>query len=131
MDSFNLPSLFAELWPTGLSRFGAVACGLAVGVLGIWLLARRRRAARPAVPHSPLQLFHELCQAHRLSAAQQRLMEWVVGDQQLLQPAMVFLDPLVLERSMTRSDTPGVRKRLAELRSRLFAGMRPSGDLDG
>jgi hypothetical protein len=58
-------------------------------------------------------------------------MEWVVSDLQLPQPAMLFLEPLLLERAMTRSDTPGVRKRLADLRSRLFAGMRASGELDG
>lgn len=131
MEPTNLPSLLADIWPTGVSRFGAIACGLAVGVLAIWLVARQRRAARPAVPHSPLQLFHELCQTHQLSAAQQRLMEWVVSDLQVPQPAMVFLDPLLLERSMTRSNPPAVRKRLADLRSRLFAGMRPSGELDG
>lgn len=131
MESFDPASLLADSWPSGISRLGAVTCGLAVGVWAIWLVARRSRSRQPAVPHSPQQLFQELCQAHHLSAAQQRLMEWVVSDLQLPQPAMLFLEPLLLERSMTRSDTPGVRKRLADLRSRLFAGMRTSGELDG
>ena len=131
MESFDRLVLLADYWPAGVSRLSAIACGLAVGVWAIWLVARRARSRQPAVPHSPQQLFQELCQAHHLSAAQQRLMEWVVSDLQLPQPAMLFLEPLLLERAMTRSDTPGVRKRLADLRSRLFAGMRVSGELDG
>jgi hypothetical protein len=65
---------------------------------------------------------HELCHVHRLSAAQERLLEWVVNDRQLSHPAMLFLDPLLLERAISRSDAPGVRKRLTDLRSKLFAG---------
>jgi hypothetical protein len=131
MESFDPLMLLADYWPSGISRVSAVAGGLAAGIWAIWLLARRGSARRPAVPPSPQQLFQELCQAHQLSAAQQRLMEWVVSDLQLPQPAMLFLEPLLLERAMTRSDTPGVRKRLADLRSRLFAGMRQPGEVDG
>jgi hypothetical protein len=131
MESIDLLILLADYWPAGMSRLGAVACGLAVGVWAIWLVARRGAGRQRVAPHSPQQLFQELCQAHRLSAAQQRLMEWVINDLQLPQPAMLFLEPLLLERAMTRSDTPGVRKRLADLRSRLFAGMRNAGELDG
>jgi hypothetical protein len=49
-------------------------------------------------------------------------LEWVVSDRQLSQPGLLFLDPLLLERVISRSDTPGVRKRLTDLRSKLFAG---------
>jgi len=109
--------------PLGMSRLGALAAGLSLGVLAIWWYSRIRDTPRKEhAPQSPQQLMHELCRAHRLSAAQERLLEWVVNDRQLTHPAMLFLDPLLLERAISRSDAPGVRKRLTDLRSKLFAG---------
>jgi hypothetical protein len=119
--------LLADWLPLGASRLGALAAGLSLGVLAIWWYARIRVQApkqpKQPAPHSPQQLFHELCRAHRLSAAQERLLEWVVSDRQLSQPGLLFLDPLLLERAISRSDTPGVRKRLTDLRSKLFDGL--------
>ena len=107
----------------GVNRAGALAAGLALGVLAIWLFAHFR-SPRPKehAPQRPQQLFRELCRAHQLTAAQELLLEWVVNDRQLNQPGLLFLDPLLLERAISRSDTPGVRKRLTDLRSKLFAG---------
>ena len=107
----------------GINRIGALAAGLALGVLAIWFFARFR-TPRPKehAPQSPQQLFRELCRAHQLTAAQERLLEWVVSDRQLSQPSLLFLDPLLLERAISRSDAPGVRRRLTDLRSKLFAG---------
>jgi hypothetical protein len=126
-------TLIAASWLSlGITRLGALASGLAVGVLAIWWYSRRRQPRKEQALHSPQRLFQELCRAHRLSAAQELLLEWVVSDRQLAQPAMVFLDPLLLEQAMARSDAPGVRKRLADLRSRLFARLQATaGDLAG
>jgi hypothetical protein len=106
-----------------ISRMGALAAGLAVGVLIAWYYSRwfNRRPVDNA-PNNPQRLFAELCRAHKLSAAQQRLLEWLASERQLLQPALVFLDPILLESAIAHADSPAVRKRLTELRSRLFAG---------
>jgi hypothetical protein len=110
------------LWT--LSRLGLLAGGLALGVLAYYGLARFRRPRTPQhAPQSPHQLFHELCRAHKLSAAQERLLEWVASDRQLSLSGLVFLDPLLLERSISNCNHPGVRRRLTVLRTRLFAGL--------
>jgi hypothetical protein len=107
----------------GVNRIGALAAGLALGVLSIWYFARfRKPRPKEHAPQSPQQLFRELCRAHNLTAAQERLLEWVISDRQLSQPGLLFLDPLLLERAISRSDAPGVRRRLTDLRSKLFAG---------
>ena len=128
MDHFSWSLLLAEAQSgfLAVSRLGALAAGLAAGVAMFWWYSRRHQPTKEHPLHSPQQLFAELCRAHRLSASQERLLEWVVGERQLAQPAMVFLDPLLLEQAMAKSDTPSVRKRLADLRSRLFAGLQTS-----
>ena len=107
-----------------LGPLGLLAAGVALGLFA-WRQFLNRckpRAPEPA-PQSPQMLFHELCGAHRLSAAQMRLLEWVASDQQLPQPGLLFLDPLPLERALARSENSGVRKRLTDLRAKLFAGL--------
>jgi hypothetical protein len=106
-----------------VSRLGALAAGLAVGVLIAWYYSRfSSRRQEDVSPHNPQRLFAELCRAHKLSAAQRRLLEWLAAERQLLQPALVFLDPILLESAIAHADSPNVRQRLTELRSRLFAG---------
>jgi len=131
------PPAFLSAIEGGTSSWGAarwllLAAGAAVGVLTAWWLIRARQSKAAAVRHAPQShelLFHELCQAHRLTAAQERLLEWVIADRQLALAGLVFLDPLVLERAISRSDNPGVRKRLTDLRTRLFAGLISLGRL--
>ena len=110
----------------GLFRLGVLSAGMAIGVLAYWYIARvsgATSALRHAPTTSPQQLFHELCRAHDLSAAQERLLEWVATERQLALPGLLFLDPLHLERAISCSDNPGVRKRLTDLRARLFSGL--------
>lgn len=117
----------AEFSPTGAARMGMLASGLAVGVLVAWWYSRWRTARRADTsPHQPQKLFRELCQAHQLSAAQRRLLEWLVADRELMQPALVFLDPILLESAISHAESPGVRKRLTELRTKLFAASETS-----
>jgi hypothetical protein len=112
----------APMW--GIVRLGTLAAGLGLGVLAYWYFARKRGSkVEVHARTSPQQLFHELCQAHGLSAAQERLLEWVASDRQLAMPGLLFVDPLHLERAQSRSDNPGVRKRLTDLRTKLFAGL--------
>jgi hypothetical protein len=125
------PGLLAELagMPV-VTRLGALATGLAIGVLVMWHYARAKSShAPPATETStkgtsdPAKLFGELCQAHRLTAAQKRLLEWLVAERQLAQPALVFLDPILLESAVLYAESPAVRKRLTQLRAKLFAGL--------
>lgn len=140
-----LPSLLAQidLWSSltdklrgftalDATRLGALASGLAIGVLVVWCYSRRSgRRTADGSPHSPQKLFGELCQAHRLTAAQRRLLEWLVAERQLLQPALVFLDPILLESAIAHADSPGVRKRLIDLRAKLFATLEPNAATEG
>jgi hypothetical protein len=117
-----------EFSPAGGTRLGMLAAGLAVGVLVAWNYSRRRtRRATDASPHQPQKLFRELCQAHGLSAAQRRLLEWLVADRELMLPALVFLDPILLESAIGHGESPGVRKRLTELRTKFFGGLEREG----
>jgi hypothetical protein len=114
------------------TRLGALASGLAIGVLVIWYYSRwSGRRSPDASPHSPQRLFGELCQAHRLTAAQRRLLEWLVAERQLLQPALVFLDPILLESAIAHAESPGVRKRLIDLRAKLFATQEANAAAEG
>jgi hypothetical protein len=134
MQHLSLP-LTAWAWPHLLAgiaalpiatRLGALASGLALGVLLVWWYARVRTSAPPpkeASTSDPVKLFGELCRAHRLSAAQQRLLEWLVAERQLMQPALVFLEPILLESAIVHAESQTVRKRLTDLRARLFAGL--------
>jgi hypothetical protein len=107
-----------------VSRVGVLAAGLAVGVFIAWCYSRRfARPTDEVSPQNPQRLFVELCRAHKLSAAQRRLLEWLVAERQLIQPALVFLDPILLESAIAHADSPSVRRRLTELQSRLFAGI--------
>jgi len=125
------PGLLAELagMPV-VTRLGALATGLALGVLVVWHYARwKSPQTLPPQETStkgtcdPSKLFGELCQAHRLTAAQKRLLEWLVAERQLVQPALVFLDPILLESAILHAESPAVRKRLTQLRAKLFAGL--------
>jgi hypothetical protein len=122
-NSSQFLTKLAEFSPAGLTRLGMLAAGLAMGVLVAWCLSRwqARRKQRDPSPHNPYRLFGELCQAHGLTAAQRRLLEWLAADRELLQPAMAFLDPILLESAIAHAESAGVRKRLVELRSKLFA----------
>jgi hypothetical protein len=112
----------ANYVPANATRVGLLAAGLALGVLVAWCCLRRaRRRDADLSGHNPNQLLGQLCQAHGLAAAQRRLLEWLAAERQLMQPAIVFLDPSLLEDAMAHADSPGVRQRLAELRATLFA----------
>ena len=105
------------------TTLSAITIGLAVGALVVWIYARWYVPQSELPPASPQGLFEEVCRAHRLKAAQQRLLEWVAAEHHLAQPVMVFLDPRLLEVTLAHCKQPDVRKRLSELRSRLFEGL--------
>jgi hypothetical protein len=108
------------------TTLSVITIGLAVGALLVWIYARWYVPRTEHPPASPQGLLEELCRAHRLKAAQQRLIEWVATEHHLAQPVMVFLDPRLLDMTLARCKQPDVRKRLSELRSRLFEGLTGS-----
>jgi hypothetical protein len=105
------------------TTLSVITIGLAVGALVVWIYARWYVPHSEHPPASPQGLLEEICRAHRLKAAQKRLIEWVAAEHQLVQPVMVFLDPRLLDMTLARCKQPEVRKRLSELRSRLFEGL--------
>jgi len=106
---------------------GYLTTGLVIllGMLvAVWLLSKvlERYEGRHTVDSS-LMLFCALCKAHRLGWRQWWLLWRVARDQQLKDPARLFLEP---ERLNPANVSPVLRLRAAELESlggRLFAGV--------
>lgn len=105
-------------------------------VVGIWVLAKvleRYEKRRPM--NSSLMLFLGLCKAHRLRWTQRWLLWRVARDQQLKDPARLFMEPERLDPSNLRGVLRLRGPQLEAIRSRLFAGMsadecRPSNPAD-
>ncbi|OHB80773.1 MAG: hypothetical protein A2V98_04525 [Planctomycetes bacterium RBG_16_64_12] len=97
---------------------------LACIVVAVWLLSRvldRFDGRRPV--DSPIMLFFALCKAHRLAWSEWWLLWRVARDQQLRDPARLFLEA---ERLNPAHLGPALRVKEAQLESlagRLFDGM--------
>lgn len=81
-----------------------------------WLSGRKQRAATKP---NPRRLFHELCDMHRLSDRDQRLLKALARGRKLASPAELFVRPELFAEPKNAID--GVApKPLAALRVRLF-----------
>jgi len=102
---------------TGLAILACVVVGT---ILLTHLLSREERLRRT---NDPWGLFRSLCRAHRLPRVEVRLLQRVAHARQLDHPARLFLEP---ERFHIPCDDPRFgrdRAMLAQIASRLFAGL--------
>lgn len=80
----------------------------------IWRQLRERRA------NLPQGLFAELCAAHGLSKAEQRLLRRLAKRQTLTDPLPLFIEPRYFETCDKFADLRDQKALLAQLRQRLF-----------
>ncbi|NOY30361.1 MAG: hypothetical protein GXP28_09350 [Planctomycetes bacterium] len=70
--------------------------------------------------NDPNRLFRELCRAHGLDRASQKLLWQLASLTKLPQPAEVFLTPAVFEANQLPEQLCAEQERVRELRERLF-----------
>ncbi len=99
------------LW---IAAIGAVA----LVVVGFHLWNSSRKSRDRGETASPEDLMAELCKAHELSRNEQSLLMKIARDQQLAQPAALFIDPQPFDRAVDGPDMDGHACRA--LRVRLF-----------
>ncbi|MDX1945613.1 MAG: hypothetical protein SFU86_09395 [Pirellulaceae bacterium] len=110
----------------GGSNFSAaslatVAFVAAVIALAIWIASRRLETGERRKTNSAGRLMHELCQAHRLTHAQRRLLGRVARQAKLVEPALVFVDRTSIDAAIAKADVPRAKRELELLRKILFA----------
>ena len=94
--------------------------GSAVAVACIVVIARAvARGARRAVA-SPRRLFRSLCQAHRLTWSDRRLLRQHARVHDMADANQLFIDPRWLDQERVRGPLLADAARIAELRQRLF-----------
>lgn len=85
-----------------------------------WVLARVATIRELRGTNHPRELFFELCKAHQLNRAQQRLLERVARHNRLVHPARVFIEPGLFDLAGPRRPSERLRSELDELKKQLF-----------
>lgn len=93
----------SSMWP-GLLIAGGMLLGIAV-VWGAVFLALRWRASASISPPTTRLLWERLAGVHALNAGDVQQLRTLLKGPTLLDPAVVFLDPRVLERFATEHPT--------------------------
>ncbi len=103
-------------WSRTLLMSGVVLLVLLlVSAAALWLHFRQRR-----LRNCPRRLFRELCRAHRLNKAQQRLLWQLAAAQGLSQPATIFLAPERFDPHHLPERLRGRQREIERVRDRLF-----------
>lgn len=105
--------------PLLLAGWIALLVAVAI-VLGLVIRALARRYETEAF-NSPRALFRVLCRAHRLTRSERKLLGKLADEQQLEQPARLFLEPERFEAALRSVELAAYRRDLARLRARVFA----------
>ena len=74
--------------------------------------------------NSPLRLFWDLCRAHRLKLSQRWLLWRIVREYELKDPALVFVEPELLDVDVLGADFAGKMAAIKSLHGQLFEGLR-------
>jgi hypothetical protein len=104
-----------------LAGLAAVASVGITVVLACWLCSRWLAVRQRRISNHPRRLFAELCRAHRLTRAQQRVLERVARRHHLPHPARVFRDPRLFAREGHDRFSERKRRELEALEQILFA----------
>lgn len=100
-----------------LLLFAAVIAGIWITLL-IW---ERFRDSKPSSPASPVSLFEELCQAHRLGKQEMILLVDAAQECRLPNPSFLFVQPECLDR-LSGHGLPKAEV-YRQLRERLFGNL--------
>lgn len=98
-----------------------IFCLFFVSVWGLSRLVSRKERAASCL--DPRALFRALCGAHQLSRSDRQLLRQLAHAHALNQPALLFVEPERFDTAELGEAWQKQRERLAELRSRLFAGL--------
>ena len=130
---FTTALLFADGLADGFRKFSRGSSSasdyllflLVIGLLAaaaVWLFFTDRRREQTVRDEStPESLFRELCHEHQLSPDERELLLKTIGTgaDRLEQPALVFVDPSLLEGRIARSgESAGLRGLMQKLFSR-------------
>lgn len=100
----------------------SVVSGL-VAAIGLtwWLYVQWKRYRERRQYHSPLGLFQELCDAHRLSRRQRTVLKSLMLAQRLDQPASMFLRPELFWPPHVPAALAGRQRELVQLHGQIFS----------
>ena len=109
-----------DLW-LALAAFGGLA------VLLIVLAKLFPSNEKTKTINSPLRLFWALCRAHRLKLSQRWLLWRIARDYELKDPALLFVEPELLDVDMLDAGLAGRAAAIKSLHERLFGGLAEDG----
>ncbi|HUG66153.1 MAG TPA: hypothetical protein VMM76_00270 [Pirellulaceae bacterium] len=97
-----------------------------IAVIGVvaaiaWLVTRYVKYREQRKADSPHELFAELCRAHGLDRASQRLLRRLAKAHRLQSPAQLFVEPARFDLEILGKAFEARRAQTAALRSKLFA----------
>lgn len=94
---------------------------IGVGLATVWLLATyMRRSERPKIVDNPRKLFQELCKLHRLERHEAALLRAVAEAVPLENPALLFVDPGLLDAAILDARWADESAELARYRELFF-----------
>lgn len=95
---------------------------IGVGMATVWVLATyMRRSERPKTLDNPKKLFQELCKLHRLERHESALLRAVAEAVPLENPAMLFVDPGLLDAAILDARWVDESADLARYRELFFS----------
>lgn len=101
---------------------GAAALAAVTLVTLIWLISKARDNGQQQEINHPWKLLRELSQAHRLSAAQERLLHRMIRHYQIEPPARLFLEPERFQAAAADAAFAREQRVIQGLKNRLFNG---------
>jgi hypothetical protein len=105
-----------------ISAVGALTAAMALAAFIAWVWSRRSAPRERKVINDPHKLLAELGQTHGLTRQQTVLLGRIAGHFRLAQPALVFVDPALLQKAANQAASEPVRQTIEKIRVKLFAG---------
>ncbi len=102
----------------GVASIAEVALAI---IVCSWVIIAYLSAHKQREGDSPWRLFADLCSAHKLSRRQRRILKRLALEQQLEQPATLFIEPSCYSKEKLGPDWVCHADEFDRLRQRLFA----------